>query len=534
VLDIFYQKNRKCFPTFVWFHGGGLRGGNKHIPDALKEEGLCIIAVNYRLHPKVTSPVYIEDAAAAVAWAFLNIENHGGDPSAIFVSGHSAGGYLTMMVGLDKRWLGTHGIDANRIAGLIPFSGHTITHMTVRKEMGIPDTQPVVDEMAPLYHVRADAPPLLLITGDRELEMLGRYEENAYMMRMMNVAGHKETKLYELDGYGHGMAYPAFPLLIKEVRDIVEANKAGKKGPLAHTYSIVARDEVTGDMAVGVQSHWFSVGTIVSWGQSGVGVVATQSFVNPSFGPDGLQLLGEGVDAEEVVNQLIESDPGRDLRQLAVMDADGAVSAYTGNKCIASAGQSVGTNFSVQANMMLNDKVVPAMAAAFKKYKDLPLAERIIKVLQAAEATGGDIRGRQSAALIVVGPEPAAHPWQDKKIDIRVDDHAKPLDEIARLLQVHRAYEHMNRGDLAVETGDMVSALKEYGIAEQMFPDNLEMKYWKAVALANNNRLDEALPIFATVFAADENWKELTRRLPASGLLVLPEDELDEILKITH
>jgi acetyl esterase/lipase len=225
VLDIYFPENINDFATIVWFHGGGLTGGNKSIPEALKEEGVCIVAVNYRLYPKIKAPAYIEDAAAAVAWVFNNIHDYGGDPSKIFISGHSAGGYLTMMVGMDKRWLKSNDIDANRIAGLIPFSGHTITHMTVRKERGIADTQPVVDDLAPLYHVRADAPPLLLITGDRELEMLGRYEENAYMMRMMKVAGHQETKIYELEGYGHGMTYPAFPLLLNEVRRILEKHE---------------------------------------------------------------------------------------------------------------------------------------------------------------------------------------------------------------------------------------------------------------------------------------------------------------------
>ncbi len=309
-------------------------------------------------------------------------------------------------------------------------------------------------------------------------------------------------------------------------------SQISRENQLVHTYSIVAKDKVTGEMAVGVQSHWFSVGTIVSWGQSGVGVVATQSFVNPAFGPDGLKLLKEGKDAKQAVDILMEGDEGRDFRQLAVLDNEGIVSAYTGKKCIASAGHIVGENYSVQANMMFNDKVVPAMAEAFEKNANLPLAERIIKVLQAAEAAGGDIRGRQSAALIVVDPDPAPHPWQDKKIDIRVDDHAEPLSELQRILQVHRAYEHMNRGDLAVETGDMKTALKEYGAAEQMFPDNLEMKYWKAVALANNQRLSEALPIFREVFGADENWRELTRRLPDSGLLNLDKEQLKNILDL--
>ncbi|MEH0153841.1 alpha/beta hydrolase [Limibacter armeniacum] len=225
VLDIYYPKNVTDFPTIVWFHGGGLTGGQKELPAALQEKGVCVIGVNYRLYPKIKAPTYIEDAAAAVSWAFKHIKEYGGDPSLIFVSGHSAGGYLASMVGLDKSWLGKHDIDANDIAGLIPFSGHTITHFTVREERGIPGTQPIVDNLAPLYHVRPDASPLLLITGDRELEMLGRYEENAYLMRMMKVAGHKDTRLFELDGYGHGMTEPAFPLLLNEVKRITKLKK---------------------------------------------------------------------------------------------------------------------------------------------------------------------------------------------------------------------------------------------------------------------------------------------------------------------
>jgi acetyl esterase/lipase len=228
VLDIYYPKNVKDFPTIVWFHGGGLTGGNKDIPIQLMEKGVCIVAVNYRLYPKVKAPFYIDDAASAVSWVFKNIADLGGDPSLIFVSGHSAGGYLASMIGLDKSWLNKYDIDADSIAGLIPFSGHTITHFTVREERGIPGTQPMVDSLAPLYHVRPDAPPLLLITGDRELELLGRYEENAYLMRMMKIAGHKKTKLYELDGYGHIMTEPAFPLLLIEVLRITKEKNTDK------------------------------------------------------------------------------------------------------------------------------------------------------------------------------------------------------------------------------------------------------------------------------------------------------------------
>lgn len=220
-LDIYYPSGIQNFTTVVWFHGGGITTGNKHIPEKLMEQGIAVIAVNYRLSPKVKNPAYIEDAAAAVAWTFKNIENYGGDVSKIVVSGHSAGGYLASMVGLDKIWLAEFGIDANQIALLVPFSGHTITHFTIREERGIKGTQPVIDEFAPLYHVRPDAPPLVLITGDRNLEILGRYEENAYFWRMMKEAGHEKTKLYELDGFDHGgMASPAFEILLNEIKTL--------------------------------------------------------------------------------------------------------------------------------------------------------------------------------------------------------------------------------------------------------------------------------------------------------------------------
>ncbi len=225
-LDIYYPENQNEFATVVWFHGGGLKAGNKSFPEKLKNQNIAVIAVNYRLYPNAKSPAYIEDAAAAVAWTINNIKEFGGDPELVFVSGHSAGGYLTSMVGLDKRWLKKHDLDANQLAGLIPLSGHTITHMTVREERGIPYTQPIIDDMAPAYHVRKDAPTLLLITGDRELEMKGRYEENAYLASMMKATGHEKTMLYELDGYGHSMEEPAFPLLLKMVRKITKEKKS--------------------------------------------------------------------------------------------------------------------------------------------------------------------------------------------------------------------------------------------------------------------------------------------------------------------
>ena len=217
-LDVYYPKNTPGFATVVWFHGGGLKAGNRSVPKALKNQGIAVVAVNYRLYPKIKCPVYLQDAAAAVAWTIKNIARFGGDPDKVYVSGHSAGGYLTSMVGLDKRWLAAYGVDADKIAGLLPLSGHTITHMTVRAERGISDKQPIVDEFAPLYHVRPDAPPIYLMTGDREKEMLGRYEENAYFMRMLKVVGHKDVTLIEFPGYGHGMTKPAFPEVLGWIR----------------------------------------------------------------------------------------------------------------------------------------------------------------------------------------------------------------------------------------------------------------------------------------------------------------------------
>lgn len=301
--------------------------------------------------------------------------------------------------------------------------------------------------------------------------------------------------------------------------------------PFAHTFSIVAKDSITGEMAVGVQSHWFSVGSLVPWGRSGVGVVATQSFVNPAYGPKGLDLMEKGKSSVISLKTLVAEDEGKEFRQVAFLDATGKAAAFTGEKCVESASHHVGENFSVQANMMLNDDVIPAMKKAFQENANLPLAERVVKVLQAAQAAGGDIRGKQSAALIVVGPEKVANSWEDKRIDLRVDDHSEPLVELERLLTVARAYEFMNKGDLAMEAGDVDDALLQYGKAEQMFPENLEMKFWKAVALANSKRLKEAIPIFKSIYAEDDNWREMTLRLPASGLLNVSEDEMKRIVE---
>jgi uncharacterized Ntn-hydrolase superfamily protein len=288
-----------------------------------------------------------------------------------------------------------------------------------------------------------------------------------------------------------------------------------------HTFSIVARDPATGELGVAVQSHWFSVGPIVAWAEAGVGAVATQSFVDPSYGKNGLDLMRGGKSAPETLKELLAKDEGREVRQLAMIDAQGRVEAWTGKNDIQAAGHIVGTNFSVQANLMLNDKVWPAMARAFENAKG-DLAERMLAALDAAQAAGGDIRGRQSAAMIVVTGKPTGQAWKDRTFDLRVDDSAEPLVELRRLVKLQRAYNHMNAGDLAVEKKDNEGALREYGAAEKLVPENAEMIYWHAVALVNMGRVEESLPLFRRVFAMDRNWITLTPRLPKSGLL--PDD----------
>jgi uncharacterized Ntn-hydrolase superfamily protein len=300
--------------------------------------------------------------------------------------------------------------------------------------------------------------------------------------------------------------------------------------PLAHTYSIVARDPATGEMAVAVQSHWFSVGTSVSWGEAGVGVVATQSFTNKSFGPRGLALMKQGKTAQETLKILLSDDAGREVRQVAILDAKGNVATHTGNKCIKYAGHITGKQFSVQANMMLSDQVWPAMSRAFEQNAHLPLAERVLAAMDAAEAQGGDIRGKQSAALLVVSGKKSDQPWQERLIDLRVDDNPVPLKELRRLLTVQRAYQHMNNGDLAVEKNDMALAMKEYSAAEALQPDNLEMQYWHGITLANTGKVEEAVKILAPVFKADKNWLILTERLPEVGLLTVTASDYKKIL----
>lgn len=311
----------------------------------------------------------------------------------------------------------------------------------------------------------------------------------------------------------------------------LKAQTMKKSEPLAHTYSIVARDEKTGELAVAVQSHWFSVGTVVSWAEAGVGAIATQSFVNVSFGLRGLELLKQGNTPQQALDNLLSDDEGREVRQLAIIDTLGNVATHTGNKCIQYAGHLNGKNFSVQANMMLNDKVVPAMEKAWLANEHLALAERMVAVLKAAQLAGGDIRGKQSAALLVVKPRSSGKPWEDRLIDLRVDDHKEPIQEIERLLKVYRAYEYMNKGDLLTEQNDMVGAMEAYKSAMQLIPSNLEMQYWTAITLANNKQVEKAVAMLQKIYTKDANWRELTKRLVPCGLLLVSDADYQKLIK---
>ncbi len=304
----------------------------------------------------------------------------------------------------------------------------------------------------------------------------------------------------------------------KSGRMCVRNEKPMRFGRPLHTFSIVARDPKTGEMGVAVQSHWFSVGADVPWAEARVGVVATQSFVDPSYGPKGLELMRLGKSAPEALKELIAADSGEAVRQVAMVDAKGGVAIHTGKRCVEFAGHRTGDGYSVQANLMLNDRVPSAMAKAFEMARG-NLADRMMAALEAAQEVGGDIRGKQSAAMIVVKAESSGKPWADRVVDLRVDDHPEPLRELRRLLNVARAYGHMNAGDAAMEKNDVEGAMKEYGEAMKLARENVEIAFWSAFTLAVKGKVDQALPIFKKVFSADKNWVEVLKRLPKAGLV---------------
>lgn len=314
-----------------------------------------------------------------------------------------------------------------------------------------------------------------------------------------------------------------------------------------NTFSIVARDSQTGDLGVAVQSHWFAVGQIVPWAQAGVGAIATQSFVDPSYGQLGLELLRTGKSAPSALRGLLASDVSCDVRQVAMIDTNGDVATFTGAHDIQAAGGTAGKaiapaqvacgssgggtfttgrDFAAQANLMSNDRIWPAMAKAFSSTTG-DLADRLLAALDAAQSEGGDIRGKQSAALIVVKGKSSGKRWVDEVFNLRVDDAPEPLKELRRLVALQRAYNHMNAGDLATEKNDLEGALREYSTAEQIaattsgVPQSryAEMVYWHAIALANMKRVDEAIPLFAKAFQLEPSYRELTTRLPKSNLL---------------
>jgi uncharacterized Ntn-hydrolase superfamily protein len=297
------------------------------------------------------------------------------------------------------------------------------------------------------------------------------------------------------------------------------------------TYSIVARDPDTGDLGVAVQSHWFSVGALVPWARAGVGAVATQSMVEASYGPKGLDLMAQGQDAISVLSHLLNQDEHSDIRQVAMVDASGIAVAHTGERCIPEAGHEVGKGYSVQANLMGPGTVPGVMAKTFEKTSG-PLAERMVAALAAAESEGGDIRGRQSAAILVVRAESTGQPWNDTLVDLRVEDHPDPVKELKRLLRIHRGYEQMNAGDLAVEKGDLEGAETAYAKAEHILGDNLEARYWHAVAMVNAGEVERALPIFADIFSRGPNWRELTPRLVGPGFLQVDQVTLKRIMAL--
>ncbi len=304
-----------------------------------------------------------------------------------------------------------------------------------------------------------------------------------------------------------------------------------KSEPFTHTYSIVARDSITGEIGAAVQSHWFNVGFVVIHAEAGVGAVATQSLTNPSYGPKGLTLMKQGLTPQQSLDALTANDSGEMYRQVAFLNNKGEVATHTGSLCIDEAGHRQGKNFSVQANMMLNNTVWDAMASAFETTNG-SLAERILAALKAAQAEKGDIRGSQSAAILIVKGDATGNSWEDKVMDLRVEDSANPIAELERLIKINKAYDYMNKGDLAMEVGDSKKAEELYLNAQKLFPENLEMQYWYAINLLNNKDFEMAKPILTSIFKKDSNWRTLTSRLVKSKLLIISDTELEKVMKL--
>jgi uncharacterized Ntn-hydrolase superfamily protein len=308
---------------------------------------------------------------------------------------------------------------------------------------------------------------------------------------------------------------------VGQVDTYAAGERPGEPRRPVNTFSIVARDPATGDLGVAVQSHWFAVGALVIWAEPGVGAVATQSFAEPEYGRKGLEGMRAGGAAADVLAALVAADKGQAVRQVGIVDTSGRAAAHTGASCIAFAGHFIGDGYAVQANIMANDRVVPAMARAYETTSG-DLADRLLAALDAAQAAGGDLRGCQSAAIRVVRGTASAQPSHDVKVDLRVDDAAAPLVELRRLLALSRVYDHMNAGDVAVEKGDVTAARDHYGAAAKAAPDRTEIRYWQAVGLASAGQVEESLPIFRAVFREDGRYVELTRRLQPGVIPATP------------
>lgn len=325
------------------------------------------------------------------------------------------------------------------------------------------------------------------------------------------------------------LAAGAVALLLALVPPL-QGGEAPEIRPVA-TYSIVAYDPASGQLGVAVQSHWFSVGSIVTWAEAGVGAVATQSFVEPAYGPLGIQLMKAGKAAPEALAALLSAEKFPGVRQVAMVDSLGNVAVHTGDKCIPAAGHHQGKYYSCQANMMAKGTVWDAMARAFEATSG-ELVDRLMAALLAAEREGGDIRGRQAAAILVVSGRASGTPWRERVYDLRVEDHPQPLAELQRLVTIAKAYNHMNRGDELLTLNDPQAALEEYSLAMAIYPGNPEMVFWPAVTMAASGKVKESLPLFRQVFARDPNWAELLRRLPGVGQF--PDDPklLERILSL--
>jgi uncharacterized Ntn-hydrolase superfamily protein len=301
------------------------------------------------------------------------------------------------------------------------------------------------------------------------------------------------------------------------------------KSPFAHTFSILAYDSVSGDMAVAVQSHWFSVGTTVAWGEAGVGVIATQAVTNIEFGPRGLYLLKSGMSPQQVLDTLLKSDPEREIRQVAILDKHGNTAVYTGKNCVSEAGFYKGRFFSTQANMVKDRNVWKEMAKAFETGQG-SFEEKIVSALDAGQSVGGDIRGKQSACLLVVKATPTGKSWIDRKVDLRVDDNEAPIKELSRLVKIHNAYSKMNLGYYALAKGNLNEADAYINTAQGLYPENRELSFWYAVELCNIGEIDRALPIFRQTFQTDPNWKNIILpRITQAGVLKVAKKDLDRI-----